>query len=799
LLVLAAVYEEGPASRLGGFRRIPVNSPTPAAVAYRSGRMVHLAGGAEVMRRFPQVAVALPYDFGSASVPVQAGKETFGALGVVWAPRPGGLSAGQRRRLRALANRLGAALARLQAGGQRIEGDPETPPVEVSAAVAPAVRVGLFNWDLDTGALAGDGELCALFGIAPEGFDGRAATLLARVDPADRPGLRAAARTAVTQGRLLGRRLRVMAGDGRPRTVEVWGRALVGEGAAARLVGAIVDPGAGLEAVAAVERLGDGLFSLAPDGRFAYVNRGLEGLLHVRREEVLGRRLWEALPWLADPAYEDRLWSAMLSKQPTSFLACRPPDQWLAFFLHPDAHGVTGRAVPAAPPDPAATSANGSAADTAAGEAVAAPPTAPAPEPTPAAAPRLGAVSRVLQLGSALTEAVTAHQVCQAVTEQLLPAFGGQRMAIYIVREQRLHLLAQTGYPPGVLDRFEGTELQAPLPVPEALARGAPRFLASRQELAHAYPGLPAAESHAWALLPLIASNRPVGACTLGFDQPHPFPAEERTALTALAGLIAQALERARLYDAEAALARGLQTALLPHQLPTLPHLRLAGRYLPGTRGMDIGGDWYDALPTPSGLALIIGDVEGHHVTAAATMGQLRSAVRAFVTAGHRPREVIANTNRLLCDLAPGPLASCCYLHLDPATGTASAVRAGHPPPLLRHPDGHTDTLELPGGPLLGVLEAADYPETRLPLPPGSVLTLYTDGLVETRDADLDHGIDQLRTTLAQADTTSLDDLADRVLHDARHAPTRTDDIALLLTAYTPGHSGPRGGTDHPG
>ncbi|UGY92410.1 SpoIIE family protein phosphatase [Streptomyces gobiensis] len=777
-LVLTATSGTPP-SLLGGWRRIPVNSPIPVAEAFRSGRTVHLADSDETMRRYPQLAVALPYAFGSASVPVKAGKDTFGAMAVVWGAGLGehGLSKAQRRQLRATAGRLGASLAELEARGALPECDAET-VLEVPVDSAPAVRVGLFDWNLDTGALVADDELCAMFGLAPDEFDGRAATLAARIDPADLPGFRAAARTAAEKGRILAPRLRVRESSGGHHTVELWGRVpdtTADQEARSHLVGTVLDPGAGMAAVAAVERLTDGFLSLDREGYLAYVNHSLERLLDVRRDELLGRRLWDVLPWLADPVYEDRFRAAMITQQPVSFLACRPPGQWLVFCLHPDPQGMTGWATPAGQPVPAEAEPGAPAAGE---EPVSRPSARPAPT-------RLGVLYRVLQLGSALTEAVTVREVCDAVADQLLPAFGGHRLAMYVVQDRSLRLLSQTGYRESFLARFEGTPLHAHLPVTDALTSGAPLFVESPQELSRTYPGLEP-ESSSAAFLPLIASSRPVGACILGFDTPHRFPTEERSILTALGGLIAQALERARLYDAEFALARGLQNALLPHQLPTLPGVSVTGRYLPGTRGMDIGGDWYDVIPTGRGVALIVGDVEGHNVTAAATMGQLRSAVRAFATAGHRPGDVIARTNQLLLDLDPGLLASCCYVCLHPDAGIAQVVRAGHCPPLLRQPDGRTQVLAVPGGPILGVEPAVTYPESELSLQPGAVLALYTDGLIETRDSDIDVGIDRLRTSLAHSATESLEELADELLREVRRAPNRMDDIALLLTTYAP-------------
>ncbi|MEU6080478.1 SpoIIE family protein phosphatase [Streptomyces sp. NPDC047108] len=788
-IVLAATCGMPP-SQLGGWHLIAVGSPIPVAAAYSSGRTVHLSDGDETMRRYPQLAVALPYAFGSCSVPVGTDKETFGALAVVWSAPNGspGLSKARRRQVRTIAARLGASLAELRdRTGDPVECDGKTTPVEAPAVTAPAVRVGIFDWDLAAGTLAADDEFCSIFGLDPSAFDGRIDTLTRRLHPGDLAAFRAAAREATSRGRVAAQRLRIRdSGGGGPggetyRVAELWGRRTPGppeDRESAHVIGAVVDAQVGTAAVAAVERLRDGLFSLAPDGRVTYANPSLVSLLGIGVEDLLGQSLWDVLPWLSDPAFEFRHRSAMVSQQPASFLARRPPDQWIAFSLHPDANGVTGRAVPVGRL-PAAATAPAAAAPAAAGETAAS-----AIAPAVTAPARLGVMYHVLQLGSALTEAVTVREVCTAVAEQLLPAFGGQELAVFAAREGKMHLLFRTGRHKGFLDWLEGERLQAHLPGTEALTSGVPLFIESEQDLAQIYPGVPAGEAGSWAYLPLIASSRPLGTCVLGFDEPHRFGTTDRSVLTALAGLIAQALERARLYDAEFALARGLQQALLPHSLPELPGLSSTARYLPGTSGMEIGGDWYDVIPTGDGVSLVVGDVEGHSVSAAATMAQLRSAVRAFTAVGHTPGDVVAGANRTLIDLDPGLLASCCYVRLEPGRHRAYAVRAGHPPPLLRRPDGTADVLDLEVGPLLGVDRVSGYPETLISLPPGSVLALYTDGLVEERGADIDLGVDRLRASLAHARADTLDELADRLLVGARRSSYRADDIALLLTEY---------------
>lgn len=831
-----------PVSVLGSFRRVSVRSPLPAPMAYRTGRSVCLSGTEETLRRFPQLLVGLPYSFASVCAPIVSGSETFGVLCGLWAPSAAGLPTSARRHLRAVANRLGASLAELAARGDLVEGDGRTAVVELPTAPGTAIRLGLFDWNLAAGTVSADDELCAILGWTPDQFDGKAETLAARLHADDLPGFCAAARGALLEGRVLAMRLRVTSGN-RARSVEVRGRA--SEAPPGRtpdhLVGTVLDTGTGVAAAEAVERLRQGIFSLDPDGRITYANLGAELLMGAHREEMLGRHLWDCFGWLSDPAYEDRHRAAMISRQSTTYLACRPPDRWLAFTFYPDAHGVTGTVIPAGrpparkgrgpvptkaptpppptpappPPTPAPPTPTTASPMTVPPTTPPAPPTTPsastpttpspatptptAPSPTtpspatppaafepstPARRAGVGAIYRLLQLASTLTQAVTVREVCTAVAEQILPAFGGQELAIYVVAGNRLNLAHQVGYPEAFLDRFEGTPMGARLPGVETLSIGAPIFFASVDELAGAYPDLPLDEMCAWAFLPLIASGHPVGSCILGFDEPHPFTTEERGVLTALGGLIAQALERARLYDTEFALARGLQNALLPHRLPDVPGVAIAARYLPGTQSMEIGGDWYDAIVTAQGLCLVIGDVEGHSVAAAATMGQLRSAVRAFATSGCEPNEVLARTNRLLADLDPDLLASCCLIQLDRTARRARIARAGHLPPLLRHADGHTDVLECPGGALLGVDPLTEYPVSELLPPPGSVLALYTDGLVEEPGTPIDEGIDRLRVSLAHADTSSLEELADRLLSDARRSTHRADDVALLLTAF---------------
>ncbi|WP_431953257.1 SpoIIE family protein phosphatase [Actinacidiphila sp. bgisy167] len=519
-------------------------------------------------------------------------------------------------------------------------------------------------------------------------------------------------------------------------------------------------PAEAQSAVDFAERLPGGCCTLDLDGRILFATTGAAELLGAEVAELLGACLWTALPWLDGPVVEDRFRAVLISGQPSSFSASPPTGPCLSFHLYPDSSGVSVRIVPTAlPSDPAGVL-----------------------SPAPAAEPgRANIMYHLMHLAATLTQAISVRDVADQAADQLLPAFGAQALALMTAQDGRLRLIGHRGYPSDLLEHFDGAPLNSQTPAVRALTTGTPGFFPDFAALHQAYP--PAVlhdDMSSWAFLPLISSGRPVGSLVIAYERPHPFTDEERTVLTAAAGLIAQALERARLYDAKHRLAQELQECLLPRTLPSVPGLDVAARYLPAGPGMGIGGDFYDLIRLGSHLAgAAIGDVQGHNVSAAALMGQVRTAVHA--TAGAPPDEVLARTNRLLTDLDPGLFTSCLYVQLDLARHRARLATAGHLPPLLRRPDGRVEVLDPAPGLLLGIDPAATYPPTDVPLPPGAVLALYTDGLVETPGGDIEEGIAALAARLAQHGPGTVDELADALVHHAEQSPARSDDIALLL------------------
>ncbi|WPB95539.1 SpoIIE family protein phosphatase [Streptomyces malaysiensis] len=516
------------------------------------------------------------------------------------------------------------------------------------------------------------------------------------------------------------------------------------------------------------DRPAEGCCVLDAEGRIAFISATAADLVGGGVPELLGAPLWEALPWLDDPVFEDRYRAAVLGRRPTSFTALRPPDRWLSFQLRPDASGVSVRVSPTERTTPVDHPGPGRGAGTA----------------TPA---RAGTLYDLMHVAGALTKAVSVRDVVELTADLVLPAFGAQGFVLSVAEGDRLRVVGHRGYSAKVISALDLPPFRdESAPTVRAVTMGVPLFFASRREMAQLAPEIPRLTKRAaWAFLPLLASSRPVGCCVVSYDQPHDFTPDERAVLTSLAGLIAQALDRARLYDAEHQLARSLQSGLLPATLPTVPGLEVAARYLPTACGMDIGGDFYDLIRCDATtVAAAIGDVQGHSVNAAVLMGQVRTAVHA--TAGAPPGEVLARTNRLLTDLDPGLFTSCLYAHIDLAHHLAHLATAGHLPPLLRHPDGHTEVLHLPPGLLLGIDPDADYPATEIPLPPGAVLALYTDGLVESPDVDLDDATANLADQLAQAQDEPMATLADTLIHHDPHTDPRSDDIALLLLHSQP-------------
>ncbi|MEA2592657.1 MAG: hypothetical protein QOD62_2488 [Actinomycetota bacterium] len=294
-------------------------------------------------------------------------------------------------------------------------------------------------------------------------------------------------------------------------------------------------------------------------------------------------------------------------------------------------------------------------------------------------------------------------------------------------------------------------------------------------EVAHGHPML-----EGWLAVPLVgrAGDR-LGLVQVADKIEGDFTESDEMVLTQLAQLAAVAIENAERFEQEHDIAQTLQRSLLPRELPHVPGVELAVRYRPGGPGTQVGGDWYDVIRLDDGrVALTVGDIMGRGARAAAVMGQLRTAIRAYALQGLPPTVVMRSIDRLLQDVGGDAMATAAFLVLDPVSRRLEVVSAGHPPPLLVEAEGVRRFVECDPHTPLGVLAAPVYAATSLTIPPGSLLLLYTDGLVEERDENLADGLARLAACFDHGRQT-VDEILDDVLKRMVTAE-KNDDIAML-------------------
>jgi anti-sigma regulatory factor (Ser/Thr protein kinase)/putative methionine-R-sulfoxide reductase with GAF domain len=283
--------------------------------------------------------------------------------------------------------------------------------------------------------------------------------------------------------------------------------------------------------------------------------------------------------------------------------------------------------------------------------------------------------------------------------------------------------------------------------------------------------------------VPLLVEGGVVGVLHVGTLYQRAFDDDDVELLQRAGDRAALAIV-SRLTERERGLADALQRSLMP-SLPELPAVAIAGRYLPA-QAARLGGDWYDAFPLNDGrLGLAIGDVVGRGFHAAAIMGQLRSGLRAYALHGMSPGEVLQRLSGLLRQIEPGRTATVVYIVLDPHGGYLTVACAGHPPPLIDPVEGEPRFLDLPGAVPLGATRYPHYDEQELDLEPGSVLVLYTDGLVERAGEGLDTSLERLAATVA-GDHQDIEHLGDALVDELLPEGPGGDDAALLVARALP-------------
>ena len=403
---------------------------------------------------------------------------------------------------------------------------------------------------------------------------------------------------------------------------------------------------------------------------------------------------------------------------------------------------------------------------------------------------------------AALASAVTVDAITAAARDGLA-SYGANSLVIVTGHEGDRTPVTSYGFSPDAARLLADPEPSPGSPVAHAIEAGAAAFFGSPEDLLRSYPHLATAVAgsaqRAWAAVPVPDAKGGIGGCLMGFAEPRAFSIQERALLVTASGLLAQSLQGARMYESEHALARDLQHGMLPRGPLLVPGVSIAARYKPVTSGLEIGGDFYDAIELPGGrVALVIGDVQGHNPIAASLMGRLRMVVHAYAREGHGPAAVMSRANEWLTELNSDPdtdpdralFATCCFVVIDPASGQLEMCRAGHPAPVLLSPGAAPVLLDQGDDLLLGVDPMEQYTTVTIPLPAGSTLLLATDGLLEDDGSGPDGNVRALIRVLQDGAGDELETLADRLLASPR-LTRHGDDIALMV-ARADGASRPR-------
>jgi PAS domain S-box-containing protein len=658
-----------------------------------------------------------------------------------------------------------------------------------------AAGIGTFDWDLRTGELAWDDRLIDMFGYTAQSFGNSIDAFNARLHPDDLPRVSEALQTSIETCGEYEAEYRVVRPDGETRWVHARGRTLSdGRGSAVRVLGAAYDTTgerAGEARVARVlEAMPAGFYSLDHDWRFTHVNAEAERLLGRSREDLLGEVLWEAFPAAVNSVFEDGYRSAVRTGESVSFDAHYPaplhgwyevrawpsPDGLSVYFIE-----VTNRRR--------------------------------MQEQAERSAQRLAILARVsAELAGTLdVEAATAR-----LPRLVVPALADFCVVTVMESDGHPRDVGSWHVDPtqrAVLERYAEVRLDAmpvTAPVARALHTGTAATFSGEDVLA-LLPEGPA--RHLLALLgpstevalPLRARGRTVGLLTLFYAHGHAPTDDDVATAQDVADRAGLALDNARLYAQQQQLAEGLQRSLLTDP-PEPDHAEIAVRYLPAAEAARVGGDWYDAFLQPSGTTmLVIGDVVGHDTEAAAAMGQIRALLRGIATYSDAgPVEVLRGLDASMTTLQMRTLATSAVARFEQTDDERDRgvtrmrwANAGHLPPLVINPDGSVAELaNWTGDLLLGVDATAQRHESVVTLDRGATVLLYTDGLIERRDADLDAGMLRLRETLMDLADRPLEELLDEALERLVHGRPE-DDVALvavrlhLQDAPRPAEAGP--------
>jgi PAS domain S-box-containing protein len=653
-----------------------------------------------------------------------------------------------------------------------------------------AAGIGSFDYDLRTGRPSWDDRLLKLLGFPAEGFVPSMAAYYERLHPDDVAATREAIESAIANRSNLEVEYRVVLPGGAVRWLHARGRVLTdGRGEPLTLLGAAYDITEQREGESRVTRVLESMnaafISLDREWRFSYVNAEAERLLGRSRDDLLGGNLWRLYPDAVGTPFEENYRGALASGEPRLFESYYPPplDAWYEVRAWPDPDGLSVYFLDIT--ERRRTE-----------------------ERATLAGARLRLIASTSEVVDALSTGAGEAEAMRRAARSVVPTLADWCIASVLGEDGRLRDVATWHRDPAqreLADRYAElrlASLPAGAPIVAALGRGEPLVVPdARTAVGDILPAGPVQDlfrrlgAGSGLVLPLRARGHTIGAMSLYRDAGRPVIDDEDVATAReVAHRVAQALDSTRLYEQQRDLAEALQRSLLTEP-PEPDHAEIVVRYLPAVEVAQVGGDWYDAFLQPDGATmLVIGDVVGHDTQAAAVMGQLRGLLRGIAYRhGVGPADVLTGLDIAILGLEVGAMATAALVRVEQTAAERSAgvtrlrwSNAGHPPPLLLHPDGRI--VELVGERaelMLGVDAATRRSEHQEVVPRGSTVLLYTDGLVEGRRLPLDEGVALLRAALGEFAGAPLEELCDRIVE--RLQPGRLeDDVALVAIRLHP-------------
>ncbi|HVD28119.1 MAG TPA: SpoIIE family protein phosphatase, partial [Mycobacteriales bacterium] len=652
-----------------------------------------------------------------------------------------------------------------------------------------AAGIGTFDWDLMTGRLTWDDQLIAMFGYDVDSFEQNIEAFNARLHPEDLVRVTETLQNSIATCGEYDAEYRVVRPDGETRWVHARGRTLAGaDGSAVRLLGAANDTTGERAGAALVTRLLEampaGFYSLDREWRFTHVNAEAERLLAQSRDELLGKVLWDAFPDAVNSIFEDSYRSAVHSGVTVSFDAYYPAplDGWYELRAWPTPDGLSVYFLEVTERRRVQDRAERS-------------------------AQRLAILA---QVSAELAGTLDAPGAAARLPRMIVPALADYGIVTLVEPDGRPRDVGSWHADSAsrvLLDRYSAVRLEsmsAVSPVARALVSGEPvretgPALLELLAIGEARNLLRVLRPESVAVLPMRGRGRTLGLLTLYFRPGSSVEEADLATAQDIADRTGLALDNSRLYNAQQQLAEGLQRSLLTEP-PQPDHGEIAVRYMPAAEAARVGGDWYDAFVQPGcSTMVVIGDVAGHDTEAAAAMGQLRGLLRGIATYSDAgPVEVLRGLDTSMTTLLMRTLATAAVARFEQTDDERLRgitrmrwANAGHLPPLVVNPDGSVAELaSWKGDLLLGVDDRVDRRESVVTLDRGATVLLYTDGLVERRDADLDAGLVRLRNTLIELADRPLDVMLDEVLE--RLVQGRPEDDVALVAVRLHGQDGPR-------